>query len=121
MAKFVKDNRYLAEAECVITVALWHESSDEDPAFKKYGVDEIKVLCKQFQFEKDRTLVQWYNFNYLMSSWKVPSAVLRGKDDPSPTEFTRRKVVAPAGFWPQGSTLEAPACIHIRNFKNVKM
>lgn len=65
----------------------------EDPAFKKYGVDEVKVLCKQFQFNKDHTLAQWYNFKYLMSSWKVPSAVLRGKDDLSPTEFTLRKVV----------------------------
>ena len=35
-------------------------------------------------------------------------------------------VIAPAGFWPlgqnyRGGTLEAPACIHIMNFKNVKM
>lgn len=65
----------------------------EDPAFKKYGVDEVNVLCKQFQFDKDHTLAQWYNFKYLMSSWKVPSAVLRGKDDLSPTEFILRKVV----------------------------
>ena len=65
----------------------------EDPAFKKYGVDEVKVLCKPFQFDKDHTLAQWYNFKYLMSSWKVPSAVLRGKDDRSPTEFILRKVV----------------------------
>lgn len=40
----------------------------EDPAFKKYGVDEVNVLCKQFQFDKDHTLAQWYNFKYLMSS-----------------------------------------------------
>ena len=65
----------------------------EDPAFKKYGVDEVKVLCKQFQFDIDDTLAQWHNFKYLMSSWKVPSAVLRGKDDLSRTEFTLRKVV----------------------------
>ena len=56
-------------------------------------MDEVKVLCKQFQFDKDHSLVQWYNFKYLMSSWKVPSAVLRGKDDLSPTEFILRKVV----------------------------
>ena len=65
----------------------------EDPPFKKYGVDEVKVLCKQFQFDKDHTLAQWYNFKYLMSSWKVPPAVLWGKDDLSPTEFILRKVV----------------------------
>ena len=40
----------------------------EDPAFKKYSVDEVKVLCKQFQFHKDHTLAQWYNFKYPMSS-----------------------------------------------------
>ena len=56
-------------------------------------MDEVNVLCKQFQFDKDHTLAQWYNFKYLMSSWKVPSAVLRGKDDLSPTEFILRKVV----------------------------
>lgn len=56
-------------------------------------MDEVKVLCKQFQFDKDHSLVQWYNFKYLMSSWKVPSAVLRGKDDLSPTEFILRRVV----------------------------
>ena len=84
MANFFKDNHYLAEAECVETVALWHESSDEDQAFKKYGVDEIKVMCKQFQFDKGHTLAQWYNFKYLMSSRKVRSAVFRGKDDLSP-------------------------------------
>jgi len=28
VAKFFKDNHYLAEAEYVETVALWHESSD---------------------------------------------------------------------------------------------
>ena len=65
----------------------------EDPAFKKYAVDEVKMLCKQFQFDKDHTLAQWYNFKYLMSSWKVPSAVLREKDNHSPTEFILRKVV----------------------------
>ena len=65
----------------------------EDPAFKKYAVDEVKMLCKQFQFDKDHTLAQWYNFKYLMSSWKVPSAVLREKDDHSPTDFILRKVV----------------------------
>ncbi|PFX26967.1 hypothetical protein AWC38_SpisGene8365 [Stylophora pistillata] len=65
----------------------------EDLAFKKYGVDEIKVLHKQFQFDKDHTLAQRYNFKYLMSSLKVPSAVLRGKNDLSPTEFILRKVV----------------------------
>lgn len=51
------------------------------------------MLCKQFQLNKDHTLAQWYNFKYLMSSWKVPSAVLWGKDDLSPTESTLRKVV----------------------------
>ena len=65
----------------------------EDPVFKKYAVDEVKMLCKQFQFDKDHTLAQWYNFKYLMSSWKLPSAVLREKDDHSPTEFILRKVV----------------------------
>ena len=65
----------------------------EDPAFKKYAVDEVKMLCKQFQFDKDHTLAQWYTFKYQMSSWKVPSAVLREKDDHSPTEFILRKVV----------------------------
>ena len=64
-----------------------------DPAFKAYGVDSVGVLCKQFQFDKEHTLAQWHNFKYLMSSWKVPSTVLRGNDDLSPTEFILRKVV----------------------------
>lgn len=64
-----------------------------DPAFKAYGVDGVGVLCKQFQFDKEHTLAQWHNFKYLMSSWKVPSTVLRGNDDLSPTEFIHRKVV----------------------------
>ena len=63
-----------------------------DPAFKAYGVDSVGVLCKQFQFDEEHTLVQWHNFKYLMSSWKVPSTVLRGNDDLSPTEFILRKV-----------------------------
>jgi len=50
-----------------------------DPSFKVYGVDEVKVLCKQFQFDVDHTIAQWYNFKYLLSSWKVPSTVLQGK------------------------------------------
>ena len=29
-----------------------------DPSFKVYGVDEVKVLCKQFQFNVDHTLAQ---------------------------------------------------------------
>ena len=64
-----------------------------DPTFKAYGVDSVGVLCKQFQFDKEHTLAQWHNFKYLMSSWKVPSNVLRGNDDLSPTEFFLRKVV----------------------------
>ena len=64
-----------------------------DPAFTVYGVDSVGVLCKQFQFDKEHTLAQWHNFKYLMSSWKVPSTVLRGNDDLSPTEFVLRKVV----------------------------
>ena len=64
----------------------------EDPVFKEYGVDEGKVLCKQFQFDKDHTLAQ-YNFKYLMSPWKVPSALFRVNDDRSPTEFIPRKVL----------------------------
>ena len=64
-----------------------------DPAFTVYGVDSVGVLCKQFQFDKEHTLAQWHNFKYLMSSWKVPSTVLRGNDYLSPTEFVLRKVV----------------------------
>lgn len=64
-----------------------------NPDFKVYGVDQVGMLCKQFQFDKDHTLAQWLNFKFLMSSWKVPSTVLIGKDDLSPTEFILRKVV----------------------------
>ena len=64
-----------------------------DPALKAYGVDGVGVLCKQFQFDKEHAPPQWHNFKYLMSSWKVPSTVLRGNDDLSPTEFILRKVV----------------------------
>ncbi|CAH3142593.1 unnamed protein product [Porites evermanni] len=65
------DRRFQEAAPVLETFSIFDPSclpKPEDPAFKKYGVDEVKVLCKQFQFHKDHTLAQWYNFKYLMSS-----------------------------------------------------
>lgn len=59
------DRRFQEAAPVLEAFSIFDPSclpKPEDPAFKKYGVDEVKVLCKQFQFHKDHTLAQWYNF-----------------------------------------------------------
>ena len=90
------DQRFQEAAPVLEAFAIFDPTclpKPEDPAFKRYGEAEVEVLCKQFRFDQDYTLAQWYNFKYLMSSWKVPSAVVRGKDNLSPTEFILRKIV----------------------------
>ena len=90
------DRRFQEAAPVLEAFSIFDPTCLPNPgnaAFKDYGVDKVGVLCKQFQFDKDHTLAQWDNFKYLMSSWKVPPTILRGKDDLSPTDFILRKIV----------------------------
>ena len=50
----------------------------EDPAFKKYAVDEVKMLCKQFQFDKDHTCT--------VVQLQVPDVIMEGTLCCSPGE-----------------------------------
>ena len=67
----------------------------KDAEFVPFGVEEVKVLCKQFLFDEKQTLAQWQNFKYLLGVWKekMPSTLLRGKAKLSPTEYAIHKIV----------------------------
>ena len=90
------DRRFQAAAPVFEAFSIFDPTCLPKPGdieFKDYGTDKIKVLCEQFKFEPEETLVQWANFKYQLASWKVPAIILKGGDKISPTEFILRKVV----------------------------
>ena len=55
------DRRFQAAAPVLEAFSIFDPTclpKPGDPAFKAYGVDSVGVLCKQFQFDKEHTLVQ---------------------------------------------------------------
>ena len=67
MAKFFKDNHYLAEAEYVETVALWHAASDGR------GLSQLQRCRQNYQmlnYILDEC-IPWHKDNYDLSTCDI--------------------------------------------------
>ena len=67
VAKFFKDNHYLAEAKYVETIALWHEASDG------HGLSQLQRCRQNYQMLKfilDEGIT-WHQSNYDLSTLRI--------------------------------------------------
>lgn len=78
------------QAFSVFDPTILPKATDQD--FTGYGVKEVEIMSKQFHLNSVEALAQWQNFKYLMSTWNVPEAILRGEDI-SPTQYVLNKLV----------------------------